>query len=306
MNRSRRAAPEASVASTSLAAEWLVLVRPRIATMVVLSAFVGGLLAGGSTGRLGRALEAALWIGFVAASSSVFNQILERDTDGRMERTRRRPLVTGRIRVRDAIFFGTLLAAIGTIGLARHFNLLVALLGLGTILAYALVYTPLKRVSTLNTVVGALPGAMPPLLGYTAVAGGVHGWAWYLFAILFAWQFPHFMSIAWIHRGDYARAGLKMLTALPGSAGVAGRQAVVYGLFLVPLSMLPVLLGDAGAVYGVGALVLGLGYLAAAVAFAVREDERRARTLLLVSIAYLPGVFATILADPVVRIVLAG
>jgi len=290
----------------SLLAECLVLVRPRIATLVVLAAFVGGLLAGGTGAELGRVVEAALWIGCVAASSSVFNQILERETDARMERTRMRPLVTGTLRVRDAIFFGTFLAAVGTLGLARNFNLLSALLGLATIFAYALVYTPLKRVSTLNTAVGALPGAMPPLLGYAALSGEVHSWGWYLFAILFAWQFPHFMAIAWLHREDYARADLKMLPALPGSEGLAGRQAVVYGLFLVPVSLLPVLTGEAGLVYSVGALVLGGAYLAASVAFSRREDERRARSLLLTSLVYLPVLFIVILADPVVRFALAS
>jgi len=295
-----------AVTAPSLAGEWLVLIRPRIATMVVAAAFVGGLLAAGTGAELGRVLEAALWIGCVAASSSVFNQVLERETDARMIRTRTRPLVTGRLRVRDAIFFGAFLAAIGTLGLAQRFNLLAALLGLATIFAYALVYTPLKRVSTLNTAVGALPGAMPPLLGYAALSGEVHGWAWYLFAILFAWQFPHFMAIAWLHREDYARAGMKMLPALPGTTGMAGRQAVVYGLFLVPLSLLPVVKGDAGIVFAVGALVLGLFYVAASVAFARREDERRARVLLLVSLLYLPVLFVVILTDPVVRFALAS
>ena len=297
---------ETQVATPSLAAEWLVLIRPRIATLVVLAAFVGGLLGGGTGAELGRVLEAALWIGCVAASSSVFNQVLERDTDARMVRTRLRPLVTGRLRVRDAIFFGAFLATAGTLGLAQHFNLLAALLGLATIFAYALVYTPLKRVSTLNTVAGALPGAMPPLLGYAALSGEVHSWAWYLFAILFAWQFPHFMAIAWIHREDYARAGMKMLPALPGSAGLAGRQAVVYGVFLMPVSLLPVLRGEAGVVYTVGALVLGAAYLVASVAFSRREDERRARALLLTSLVYLPVLFIAILADPVVRFALAS
>lgn len=306
MSTAPRSPLETTAGTPSLASEWLVLIRPRIATLVVLSAFVGGLLAAGTGAELGRVVEAALWIGCVAASSSVFNQVLERETDARMERTRLRPLVTGTIRARDAIFFGTFLAAAGTLGLAQHFNLLAALLGLATIFAYALVYTPLKRVSTLNTAVGALPGAMPPLLGYAAVSGEVHSWGWYLFAILFAWQFPHFMAIAWLYRKDYARADLKMLPAIPGSAGLAGRQSVVYGLFLVPLSLLPVVCGEAGVVYTVGALVLGLGYLAASVAFSRREDEPRARKLLLVSLVYLPVLFIVILADPVVRYALAS
>lgn len=301
MSRPTQAKTRTGEHAPSLAGEWLVLIRPRIATLVVLAAFVGGLLAAGPAADLGRVLEAALWIGCVAASSSVFNQVLERETDAYMERTRTRPLVTGTLRVRDAIFFGAFLSAVGTIGLAQRFSMIAALLGLGTIFAYALVYTPLKRVSTLNTAVGALPGAMPPLLGYAAISGEVHSWAWYLFAVLFAWQFPHFMAIAWLYRKDYARAGMKMLPALPDSEGLAGRQAVVYGLFLVPVSLLPVLRGEAGTLFVVGALVLGLAYLAASVAFALREDERRARVLLVTSLIYLPVLFAVILIDPVVR-----
>ncbi len=279
---------------------WLVLLRPRMALMIGLTAVLGAWLADPAAGPL-RGLEAALYVTLVAGSASVLNQILERDTDALMERTRKRPLVTGRLRVLDAMVFGVVLAVAGTLGLALSFNLLAALLGLATLAAYVAVYTPLKRVTTLNTVVGAIPGAAPPLLGYVAAAGEVGPWAWSLFAILFAWQFPHFMAIAWMYRVDYARAGHRMLPALPGAEGVAGQQAVLYALALIPVSMLPALGGMAGLQYTVGALVLGLGYLAASVAFACREDRRRARTLLYVSLAYLPLLFVTILLDPVVR-----
>jgi protoheme IX farnesyltransferase len=248
------------------------------------------------------AFEAALWIGLVAASSSVFNQVLERDTDGLMVRTAGRPLVTGAVRVRDAILFGAVLGTVGVAGLALRFGALSALLALATLAAYALVYTPLKRHSSLNTVVGAIPGAMPPLLGYAALSGEASGFGLYLFAILFVWQFPHFMAIAWLYREDYARAGLRMLPALEGSAGLAGRQAALYGLVLLPVSLLPAVRHEAGAVYTVAALLLGLVYLAASVAFALRETAPRARTLLFVSLVYLPVLFSATLADPVVRI----
>ena len=280
---------------------WLVLVRPRMALMVYLTVFAGAWL-GNPAADLVRLLEAALYVTLVAGAASVLNQVLERDTDALMERTRSRPLVTGRLGVLDAIVFGAGLAVAGTLGLALSFNLLAALLVLATLVAYLGCYTPMKRVSTLNTVVGAIPGAAPPLIGYVALAGATGPWAWSLFATLFAWQFPHFMAIGWLHREDYRRAGHRMIPAVIGSTGVAGRQAVLYALALVPVSVLPALKGLAGPTYLIGALVLGLGYLAASVAFAFCEDRRRARGLLLVSLAYLPLLFLTIALDPLVRV----
>ena len=289
------------VADRGLTADWLALLRPRMAAMVFLVALVGALLAGGPAGGLVGALEAALYVTLVTGCASVLNQVLERDTDALMQRTKHRPLVTGRVQVAPAIAFAVLLAVAGTAGLALRFNLLSALLTLATLVAYVAVYTPLKRVSTLNTVVGAIPGAAPPLLGYVALAGEVGPWAWSLFATIFAWQFPHFMAIAWMYREDYARAGHRMLPAIPGAEGLAGRHSVLYGLALIPVSLLPVMKGLAGPLYAVGALGLGAAYLAASVAFALREERRRARALLLASLAYLPLLFALILVDPMVR-----
>jgi protoheme IX farnesyltransferase len=296
----------ADTAASSALEAWSTLCKPRITAMVGFSAFVGALLAAGPGADLLRLGEAALWIGLVAAASSVFNQVLERDTDARMVRTARRPLVTGRLRVRDAILFGAGLALAGTLALAVRFNTLSALLTLATLVAYALVYTPLKRVTSLNTAVGAIPGAMPPLLGFVALAGEVHGWGWYLFAVLFAWQFPHFLAIAWIHREDYARASLRMLPALPRSEGIAGRQALLYGLALLPVSLLPALRGDAGWVYAAAALVFGAVYAASAAWFALREDRISARAVLLVSLAYVPALFSITLMDPLVRALAQG
>jgi protoheme IX farnesyltransferase len=219
-----------------------------------------------------------------------------------MVRTMQRPLVTGRVRLRDAILIAAGLALVGTLGLAARFNVLAALLALATLLAYVLVYTPLKRLSTLNTVIGAVPGAMPPLLGYVALAGHVDTWGWYLFAVLFAWQFPHFLAIAWMYREDYARAGLKMLPSLPDARGIAGRQALLYSLMLVPVSLLPALRGDAGWVYASAALALGLAYVASSAWFALRETHSRARAVLFTSLVYVPALFSIVLMDPLVRI----
>jgi protoheme IX farnesyltransferase len=271
-------------------AAWVTLLKPRIASMVVLAALVGALLGGGPGAGLAAALEAALWIGLVAASSSVFNQVLERDTDGLMVRTAGRPLVTGAVRVRDAILFGAVLGTVGVAGLALRFGALSALLALATLAAYALVYTPLKRHSSLNTVVGAIPGAMPPLLGYAALSGEASGFGLYLFAILFVWQFPHFMAIAWLYREDYARAGMAMVPSVPACEAEAGRQTQCQELLLLPVSIMPSQWTLAGGIYTAGALVLGLGDCVAAAAFALRQTRRRARAILFSSIVYLASI----------------
>ncbi len=283
-------------------ADFLALTKPRIAALVALSAFVGGLLAAGPEAALARVAEAAFWITCTAASASVLNQVLERDVDRLMRRTQGRPLPAGRLSVRDAILFGAALACVGVGGLALRFNLLASLLALATLFAYTAIYTPLKRVSTLNTVVGAIPGAAAPLLGAVALSGVAGGWGVSLSAVLFVWQFPHFMAIAWLHREDYARAGMRMLPALPGCERLAGRAALTYGLALLQVSILPGVRGEAGIVYTAGALVLGLVYLLASGKFAWRQDERSARSLLFVSLLYLPLLYLLILSDPAVGV----
>jgi protoheme IX farnesyltransferase len=281
-------------------ADYLVLVRPRISVFIVFAAFTGALLGAGPDGSLGLVGLAAVCVGLVGASSSVFNQVLERDTDKLMPRTSDRPLPAERLGVREAVVFGSVLGVLGVAGLALVFQPLSALFALSTLAAYVLVYTPLKRFTTFNTVVGAVPGAMPPLIGFVALAGRPGPWGWLLFAIVFAWQFPHFFAIAWLYRDQYKRAGMRMIACLPSAQGLAGRQSVAYALLLLPVSLLPGVRGDAGVVYVAAALVLGVAYLAASVAFAVRESRGTARALLLTSLAYLPLLFSAVLVDPVV------
>jgi len=281
-------------------ADVLALVRPRISVFVLFAAFTGALLGAGPDAELARVLLAALFIGLVGASSSVFNQVLERDTDRLMPRTAGRPLAAERMSVRDAVLFGSVLGLVGVAGLALVFQTLAALLALSTLAIYVLVYTPLKRHTSLNTVVGAIPGAMPPLLGYVALAGRTGPWGWLLFAMLFAWQFPHFFAIAWLYRDQYRRAGMVMLPCLPGASGLAGRQSLAYSLLLLPVSLLPGVRGEAGLVYTAAAFVLGLAYTTSSALFAWRETEVRARALLLTSLAYLPLLFAAVLFDPAV------
>ena len=305
-NSTRPAALSAALARTSLqaAADWLTLVRPRIALFVVFAAFTGALLAAGPRADLGRVALAAALVGLVGASASAFNQILERDVDRLMRRTQDRPLPAQRIAVRDAVFFASGLGATGVAGLGFIFQPLSALLALSTLAVYVLVYTPLKRYSSLNTVVGAVPGAMPPLLGYVALAGAPGPWGWMLFGVVFAWQFPHFLAIAWLHREDYRRAGMRMLPALPGAGGLAGRQSLLYSLCLLPVSLLPGARGEAGPVYLLTALLLGLAYAGAAAAFAWREQRGSARLVLWISLIYLPLLFSSVLFDPLVSRVL--
>jgi protoheme IX farnesyltransferase len=294
-----------TVAATSVVADYLTLLKLRIASFVGLSAFVGGLLGASSSTPTLRIGEAALWVTLAAGAASAFNQVLERDTDRLMERTRNRPLPSGRIAPRDAILFASILATISIAALGFRFNALAAALALATLFSYVAVYTPLKRYSTLNTIVGAVPGAAPPLLGYAALAGTVQGWAWVLFAIVFVWQFPHFMAIAWLYRHDYARAGLRMLPTEPGGERVAGRAAITYALVLVPVSLLPGVWGDAGRVFVLGATVLALAYAATAVRFALRQDRGSARLLLFTSLAYLPLVLLLVVLDPVTGVIAA-
>lgn len=283
-------------------ADWADLTKLRLASLISFSAFVGALLGGGPDGSLGRALEAALWIAASAAAGGILNQVLERDVDPLMERTRNRPLVQGRVATRDAILVACVLAVASTAALALRFNVTAALLSLAAIFLYVAIYTPLKRVSSLNTVVGAIPGALPPMIGFAALSGRLDSWGLALFAMVFTWQFPHFMAIAWLYRDDYRRAGMRMLPSLPGGEGVAGRAALLYSLVGLPVALLPVVWGEAGPVFGLGALLLGLGYCAAALSFARTQSTRSARTLLFASLIYLPLLLSLVLFDPVVHL----
>ena len=274
------------------------MTRPRIGAFVFFSAFTGALLAEGPGAALGPVGLAAFLIMLVAASSSVFNQVLERDLDRLMRRTENRPLPAARLSVKSAVAFGSVLGIAGVVGLALSFGSLAALLALSTLAAYVLVYTPLKRHSSFHTLVGAVPGAMPPLLGYAALGGEAGSWGWMLFGVVFAWQFPHFLAIGWLHREDYRRAGVRVLAALPGAEGSTGRQALLHALLLLPVSLLPCVRGEAGVLYALVALACGAGYALASALFAWRETARAARWVLFTSLVYLPVLFTAVLFDP--------
>jgi heme o synthase len=279
-------------------ADLVELTKPGITLMVVLTAGLGFLLARGDA-RLPWLLlvHTLVGTGLVSAGASALNHVLEREVDARMRRTAERPLPAGRLDPDFALLFGVGLAVAGLLELALAVNLLTALLGALALAGYVFAYTPLKRLSSLNTVVGAVPGAIPPLMGWAAVRDGLDPAAWALFGILFLWQMPHFLAIAWLCRADYASAGLPMLTVDDPEGTRTARQVLLYGAALVPISLLPAVQGLLGVPYFLGALVLGLAYLGFGVDFARRRSTPAARRLMLASILYLPALLAVMLVD---------
>jgi heme o synthase len=284
------------VARSRAAAYWE-LTKPRITFLIVLTAAAGFCL--GSPGRVDYRLMAIsmLGIGLLASGVSTLNQYMERDLDALMRRTAMRPLPTGQLAPYEALAFGVALIVLAEIYLALLVNPLSALLGLSVIFGYLLVYTPLKTRTTLSTAAGAFPGAVPPLIGWTAARGGMDVTAWVLFAILFLWQFPHFLAIAWMYREDYGRAGIRMLPVVEPDGRVTGQQIIAYTVMLLPVSLLPTLLGVSGRIYFYGALVLGLLFLASSVRAALSKSNQHARQLLLASVIYLPLLFGLMVLD---------
>ena len=278
-------------------ADYVELTKPRIALMALVTVAVGSIVA--TTGSIDGTLlvHTLIGTGLLAAGASVLNQLLERDTDALMRRTQSRPLPAGRISAAEAMVFGFVLSAVGLNYLCLLVNPLTGLLGAATLVLYAFVYTPMKRLTSLNTVVGAIPGALPPVMGWAAVRGSVDAEAWILFLIVFLWQFPHFLAIAWIYRDDYSRAGLKMLPTVDLNGGMTGRQMVGYSLALIPASLGPTVVEMTGRAYFFGSLWLGLVFLGFAVAFAVQATQDRARNLMRASLIYLPALLLLMMLD---------
>jgi protoheme IX farnesyltransferase len=277
--------------------DWMQLTKPRITLMVLLTAGMGVLMASDGALDPWRVGAALLGTWLVAAGSSALNHALEHHLDRLMVRTANRPVAAGRLAARAAIGFGLLLGCGGLLLLAWRVNWLTAILGLIAFLGYVVVYTPLKVKSSLSTVVGAVPGAIPPMMGWTAVTGRLEPGAWVLFGILFLWQMPHFLAIAWMCRDDYARAGFPMLPVVEPDGRSTAVQMVLYSVALIPVSLAPAILGLAGTGYLVGALLLGLGYTALGLRFAVRRSDLSARRVLLASVLYLPAVLGVLALD---------
>jgi protoheme IX farnesyltransferase len=267
--------------------------------MVMLTTGIGLLLASGGRASLLLTVHTLLGTGLLAAGSAALNHVLERDLDGLMQRTAGRPLPAGRMHPDVALLFGVLLSVTGLLQLTLAVNLLTALLGTIALTGYVFLYTPMKRVSSLATVIGAVPGALPPLMGWAAVSGRLEAGGWVLFGILFLWQLPHFLAIAWMCREDYARAGLPVLPVVEPDGRSTARQMVIYGAALVPVSLLPTVLGLTGPTYFLGTLLLGCFFLAACVSFALSFSTLAARRVLLVSVFYLPAVLLVMVLDRV-------
>ncbi|MEA2560271.1 MAG: heme o synthase [Acidobacteriota bacterium] len=276
------------------------LTKPGITLMVVLTAGLGFLLAEREGISFLLLVHTLLGTALVSAGASALNQVIERETDALMRRTAQRPLPAGRMDPDVALLFGVALGVAGLAELALGVNLLTALLGAVALAGYVFVYTPLKRVSSLATIVGAIPGAIPPMMGWSAVRNEIDLAAWVLFGILFFWQMPHFLAIAWLCRDDYREAGFPMLTVSDPEGLRTARQVLLYGAVLVPVSLMPSLLGLMGSVYFVGALALGLTYLGFGIGFARSRTTPGARWLMLASILYFPAVLLVMLLDRVV------
>lgn len=286
-----------SDAASSRISDYIEIAKPRISLMVLLTVSCGYLLGMETTSVSITLFHACLGIAVVAIGSSAVNQWIERDTDGRMRRTMNRPLPAGRLAPSEVLLFGLTTAAIGCIYLTLLVNVETAVLTGITFVMYAAVYTPLKRVTSLCTAVGAVPGALPPVLGWLAAGGRWDFGAFSLFAILFLWQFPHFFAIAWLHREDYCRAGLRMLPAGQSLPHITGLLAVAYALCLIPVSLLPYEHGLAGTTYAVAAVMLGTIYLITSIGFAWEETRTSARRVLWTSLLYLPVLLIILIWD---------
>jgi protoheme IX farnesyltransferase len=278
------------------AADFLALTKPRLNLLVVATTAAGFYLG---TDRLDVPLLASTVIGtaMVAGGAAAFNEIFERDTDALMRRTRTRPLPTGRIHPSAAVWFALALSVTGIAVLGLGANWLAAAVAAVTLLSYVLVYTPLKSRTPVATLVGGVPGALPPMIGWAAATGTLSIEAWVLFAVVFLWQMPHFLGMAWMCREEYAQAGLPMLPVVDASGRITARMVVLYASVLVPVSLAPTLVGLAGRVYFGGALALGLAFLVLGIQFARQRTYNGARRLFVGSITYLPLIWGLMLAN---------
>jgi protoheme IX farnesyltransferase len=287
---------EARVRSSS-PADYIELAKPRITLLVVITAAVGYFMASGGGLSVPGMVHIMIATALVAAAAGVLNQVLERDADAKMMRTASRAIPAGRVSPQSGLLYGTVLGLGGVFYAAIFLNLATAVLAALTLATYVFVYTPLKRVTTLNTLVGAIPGALPPVGGWAAATGAVPREAWVLFLIVFLWQIPHFLAIAWLLREDYVRAGFRMLTVDDPDGVSTGRHIALSALAIIPVSLAPTMLGMAGTVYFVGALALSLAYAGVGLRMARRPGSARAKWLFLASIIYLPALLAMMMVD---------
>ena len=293
-------APAAAVSASARypLADYLELTKPRLNALVVASSAAGYYLGQASADAIAMA-QAVVGTALVAAGAAALNQVSERDTDAMMRRTATRPLPGGRVSSFDAAVFGAVLSAAGIALLALRANALSAVLAAATLVIYLVVYTPMKRRTPLSTLVGAVPGALPPLIGWTAAHGSISQGGAALFAIVFLWQIPHFMSIAWLYRDDYARARFPMLAVIDPSGRRPARQAVFFSGVLLPVSLLPSFIGLAGGAYLAIAVTLGLGFMWLSIRFSAARSLPAARMLFIGSITYLPLLWIAMIVNKV-------
>jgi protoheme IX farnesyltransferase len=287
----------ADVRPTHRTADFITLTKPRLNFLVLITTLAAMYIASpdGVAGAI--LIHALVGTALVAGGAAALNQVWERETDGLMRRTQTRPIPGGRLRVSDGALFGVLLSAVGLIELAWKVNLISTAVAACTLVSYVLIYTPLKKRTSLATLIGAFPGALPPVIGWAAATGTVSLPAFVLFGIVFLWQMPHFLAIAWLYRDDYSRAGIPLLPVLEPDGRRTGQQALIYAAALWPVSLLPALVGIAGAPYSIVATVLGFGLIALSALFARDRTARTARQLFLYSITYLPLLWGALVID---------
>ena len=299
MKATAQSITEASMTEKSRWTVFCELVKARLTLMVLITTLVGFYV--GAQGALDwpLMLHTILGTALLACGAAALNQLIEREHDAKMRRTEGRPLPSGRLQPDTVLIFGGASCVAGLIYLALGVNLLTSVLGAVTVVTYVFVYTPLKRVTWLNTAVGAIPGALPPLMGWTAATGEMTGAGWALFAILFFWQIPHFLAIAWMYRDEYAKAGFVMLPGVDPTGERTAHQAVSHAIGLLLVSLCPVMFRVAGPVYFFGSFALGLVFLGTAIAFARQMNASRARQLFFASIIYLPLLLGLMVFDKI-------
>ena len=291
-----------NIATTSVsrrAVDFCELTKPRIVLMVLITAFVGYYAGSGSVPDYLQLLQMLLGTALAAGGTLTLNQFLERETDAMMDRTCRRPLPDGRLQPHDALWFGIALTCLGLAYLALAVNVLSALVAAAITTSYLWAYTPMKRFSPLCVPVGAVPGALPPVIGWVAARGELSVDAWVLFAIMFLWQIPHTLAIACLYREDFAKAGIQFLPVMEPDGESTNRQIIVHCLALLVVGLLPTLIGLAGAIYFIAAFFLGIGFLASGVSLVMTPTRAGARRLLFASLIYLPVLLLVLALDRV-------